>query len=262
MRRLDDFGDRYGPWALVCGASSGIGRELALEIARLGVHAFLVGRSRDRLEETAEAIRASGRQARVVVADLADPDATAAVAAATRGHVVGLLALAAGYGEGGAFLDSNAAGQRAMIEVNCTSVVAMTRHYAPAMVSRKRGGIIMMGSLLGFQGNPYTANYAATKGYVQSFGEALAVELAETGVDVLVSAPGPVATRFGERAGMRLDRAMKATEVARATLRALGHSHGVQPGMLTKFLRGSLMFLPRAARVRVMGRVIKGMLRA
>ena len=235
MRRLDDFGDRYGPWALVCGASSGIGRELALEIARLGVHAFLVGRSRDRLEETAEAIRASGRQARVVVADLA---------------------------EGGAFLDSNAAGQRAMIEVNCTSVVAMTRHYAPAMVSRKRGGIIMMGSLLGFQGNPYTANYAATKAYVQSFGEALAVELAETGVDVLVSAPGPVATRFGERAGMRLDRAMKATEVARATLRALGHSHGVQPGMLTKFLRGSLMFLPRAARVRVMGRVIKGMLRA
>jgi short-subunit dehydrogenase len=106
---------------------------------------------------------------------------------------------------------------------------------------------------------PYAAHYAATKAYVQSLGEGLAVELASSGVDVLVSSPGPTATGFGERARMRLDRAMHPRDVARVSLDALGRSGTLLPGGLTKFLHGALATLPRAAKVRMMGRIMRGM---
>ena len=254
-----EFQRRYGPWAVVTGASSGIGRELALQCASRGLDVIVVARDRDRLDEAAAAIRAQGRQARVVVADLGQPEAIAAVADAARDAQVGLLALAAGFGQAGPFLDSDDELQREMVEVNCTSLMAMTHYFAPAMARQGRGAVLMVASMLGFHGTPYAAHYAATKAYVQSFGEALAVELADQGVDVLVTSPGPTATRFGERAGMRLDHAMPADAVARATLNALGRRTNLLPGALTKLLRGALWPLPRSARVRMIGRVMKGM---
>lgn len=253
------FSSRYGPWAVVTGASSGIGRQLAILVAARGLDLLLVGRDRVRLEETATAVRGHGREARIVVADLAQPDALAALAQATKNASVGLLILAAGFGRGGPFLDSDDEVQRSMVEVNCTSVMALTHYFAPGMVQRGRGGVLLIASLLGFHGIPYAAHYAATKAYVQSFGEALGVELSGTGVDVLVSSPGPTATRFGETAGMRLGKAMQAQDVARDTLEALGRSRTVLPGALTKLLLGAMLALPRSARVRMMGRVMKGM---
>lgn len=255
----NDFQRRYGPWAVVTGASSGIGRELARQCADRGLDVIVVGRDRARLNDTEAVIRTMGRQARVVVADLGQPEAIAAVADAARDTQVGLLVLAAGFGQAGPFLESDDELQREMVEVNCTSLMAMTHHFAPAMARQGRGAVLMVASMLGFHGTPYAAHYAATKAYVQCFGEALAVELADHGVDVLVSAPGPTATRFGERAGMRLDHAMPPDFVARATLNALGRRTTLLPGALTKFLRGALWPLPRGARVRMIGRVMKGM---
>jgi len=117
----------------------------------------------------------------------------------------------------------------------------------------------LLASLVGFQGTPFSAHYAATKAYVQSLAEALHVELALSGVDVLASAPGPVQSGFAARAGMHFGVAVKPAEVAQATLDALGCKTTVVPGLLSKILTYSLSALPRSSRVRMMGWVMRGM---
>jgi uncharacterized protein len=106
---------------------------------------------------------------------------------------------------------------------------------------------------------PWSANYAATKAYVQTLAEALHLELAPAGVDVLVSAPGPVATGFARRANLMMGKALRSSDVARATLEALGRGTTVRPGWLSKLLGYSLAMLPRSGRVRVMSLVMGGM---
>ena len=118
---------------------------------------------------------------------------------------------------------------------------------------------MLFGSIVGFQGTPYAAHYAATKAYVQTLGEALHVELAPRGVDVVVSAPGPVHTGFAERADQRMGAALRPEDVVPPTLDALGRRMTVYPGLLTKVLTGSLAPLPRWARARIMERVMGGM---
>jgi len=118
-----------------------------------------------------------------------------------------------------------------------------------------------MSSLVAFQGVPRAANYAATKAYVQSFAEALRLELKPLGVDVIASAPGPIRSGFATRASMRMGLAQTPRDVADATLAALGRRGIVRPGWLSKFLEASLMFLPRWGRVRTMGFVMAGMTR-
>lgn len=117
---------------------------------------------------------------------------------------------------------------------------------------------MLFGSIVGFQGTPFAAHYAATKAYVQALAEGLAVELAPRGVDVVASAPGPTHTGFAARAGMRMGKALTPA-VAGPTLAALGRRTTVLPGRLTKLLTYSLAPLPRRARVAIMGRVMRGM---
>jgi short-subunit dehydrogenase len=119
-----------------------------------------------------------------------------------------------------------------------------------------------MSSVLAFQGTPMSANYAATKAYVQSLAEGLGQELKSSGVDVLASAPGPVATGFATRAGIQMALAAAPDRVARATLAALGRQTTVRPGGLSKLLGWSLATAPRALRVMIMGRIMRGMVRA
>jgi short-subunit dehydrogenase len=111
----------------------------------------------------------------------------------------------------------------------------------------------------GFQGMPNAAHYAATKAYVQALAEALYVELSPLGVDVLASAPGPTNSGFAARAGMRMGMALNPSDVAQSTLDALGRKSTVLPGFLSKLLTYALVPLPRWGRVRIMGRVMRGM---
>lgn len=145
-----------------------------------------------------------------------------------------------------------------MLQVNVTSLMALTHHFAKKMSQRGHGGIVLIASMLGFHGAPYSANYAATKAYVLSLGEALAVELKTSGVDVLVSSPGPTSTGFAKRASMNLGNTMTAESVAANTLAALGRKSAVLPGGLTKVLRGSLSSLPRYFQIRMIGKIMKG----
>lgn len=259
-RRQERFRTRYGPWAVVTGASSGIGREMALRLAEAGLNLVLVARSRGTLEHMAADLASRhGIEARVIGTDLALETGVEAVEAGTRELDVGLLVAAAGFGTSGPFVDSSLEDELEMLDVNCRAVLRMSLLFGQRFAMRGRGGMVLMGSLLGFQGTPKAAHYAATKAYVQTLAEALNVELAPLGVDVLASAPGPTRSGFAARAGMRMGLALEPADVAQPTLDALGHRSMVRPGTLSKVLAYSLVPLPRWARVRIMGSVMGGM---
>lgn len=252
--------DRYGPWAVVTGASEGIGRAFADHLAQRGLNLVLVARRGAILEDMAGRYGGEhGIDVRVLAADLsqsAGPDALADVTAALE---VGLVVAAAGYGRSGPLIDSDIDDELRMIDVNCRSVLSTAAHFGRRFAGQRRGGIILLSSLFAFQGVPRAANYAATKAYVQSLAEGLRIELAPFGVDVVASAPGPVQSGFARRADMRMGLAAPTAEVARATLAALGRRSIVRPGWLAKALEASLVGLPRRARTRILGHVVRGM---
>lgn len=259
-QRQRQMRSQYGDWAIVTGASSGIGRAMALHLAEAGLHLVLVARSQAVLEAMAEDYRArNGIQVRVLALDLSEAATVATVVAQTQDLAVGLLVAAAGFGTSGAWLKSQLPQELDMLQVNCRSLLELTWHFSQRFAQQRRGGIVLLSSIVAFQGVPYSAHYAATKAYVQAFAEALAVELLPLGVDVLAAAPGPTATGFADRAGLSLGQALSATAVAQTILMALGHRSTVLPGWLSKLLAYSLWPLPRWAKVRVMGRVMQGM---
>jgi short-subunit dehydrogenase len=260
IQRQEQFQKRYGPWAVVTGASSGIGRAIAAELAAAGLHLVLVARRQAELAAIAEDL--SGRfgvKARVIAADLSSAAGIAQAQTGAADLDAGLLVAAAGFGTAGNFLDARLDDELAMLEVNCRAAMALSLHFGRRFAERGRGGLILFGSLVGYQGTPRAAHYAATKAYVQTLAEALHVELSAKGVDVLSSAPGPVNSGFASRARMKMGTAERPETVARATLAALGKKMTVTPGALSKLLTWSLMTAPRGLRVRIMGQIMGGM---
>jgi uncharacterized protein len=255
--------ERYGPAAVVTGASSGIGEQFARRLAAEGFDLLLIARRSEVLPQLAEELRSKhGVSVHVLAADLADPASTDTVVSKANEIDIGLLVCSAGFGTSGAFIEGNLADECAMVDVNCRALMTLTWHFAKRFAARRRGGIVLMSSLVGFQGVPRAANYAATKAYVQSLAEGLHYELKPFGVDVLASAPGPVHSGFGGRANMQMEMALRPQQVAAATLSALGRRSTVRPGWLSKALEWSLKPLPRWGRVRMMGVVMGGMTRS
>ncbi len=256
----EPYAARYGPWGLVTGASSGIGRMSAEWLAARGMHVVLVARSEDQLQTLATNLRARfSVEAEVIAADLRNSADIQRVLDETTVRDVGLFVAAAGVGTSGHFLDAPIAAEQDMLAVNCSAVLTMTHAIGQRLRERKRGGIVLFGSVLGFSGVPGTAHYAATKGWVQSFGEGLHHELKADGVDVLVAAPGPTHSGFAATAGMVMGNALTAEVVADRTLRALGRRATVRPGFLSKVLGYGLATAPRWARIRILGNVMRGM---
>jgi len=254
------FGEKYGPWAVVTGASDGIGRGSALCLAQAGLNLVLVARRVEVLETLGNQLRSGyGVEVVVVPADLSKCDALVSLVSCTADLDVGLLVAAAGFGTSGPFVDSELADELEMIDVNCRAVAELAHHFGARFSRRGKGGIVLLSSVVAFQGVPRAANYAATKAYVQSLAEGLRGELGPLGVDVLASAPGPVQSGFARRAHMTMGQALSPESVARATLDALGRRGTTRPGWLSKLLGWSLALLPRWARVRVMTLVMAGM---
>ena len=252
---------KYGPWAVVTGASDGIGRACATELAAGGLNLILVARRECLLASLADSLRREhGIETKVLAMDLSSREGVGVILDQTAALDVGLLVAAAGFGTSGRFIDGDPAEEAAMLTVNCSAVTLLSFHFARQFAKRGGGGVVLFGSLVGWQGVPYSAHYAATKAYVQTLAEGLHVELAASKVDVLVSAPGPVSSGFADRAGMRMGAAVRPAEVARSTLAALGRGRTtVVPGALSKLLTYTLLPLPRAGRVRMMARIMKGM---
>lgn len=251
---------RFGPTALITGASDGIGRAFAVQLAEHGFDLILVARRGDVLQEMAWHLGTRfGGDVRVLAMDLSDPTAVPELMSLTQSTEMGLVVAAAGFGSIGPFLDKNVASEINMVDLNCRSIVELSYGFGQRMEAQRRGGIVLFGSLLGFNGAPLSATYAATKGFVQSFAEGIAAEMRPSGVSVLSVAPGPVGTGFAARAGMQMGQAATPEMVARSALAALGRRTTVRPGFLAKFLGWSLAMLPRWGRVRVMGVIMKGM---
>ena len=146
-----------------------------------------------------------------------------------------------------------------MIAVNIAAVMRLSHTFAGRLAARGTGGIVLFGSIVGWQGVPGQANYAASKAYVQSLAEGLHDDLKALGVDVLAVAPGPVDSGFGARAGLTMTGATSPDIVAAATLNALGRKRTVIPGARAKFLTWALLPLPRRFRSLILGTVIAGM---
>ncbi|GAB3179048.1 SDR family NAD(P)-dependent oxidoreductase [Telluribacter humicola] len=251
---------KYGPWALVTGATSGIGLELATRLAESGLHLVIVGRSTDRLQEVTTSLATTyGVQVLPVAADVATPAGLDTIVQATQYLNLGLLVASAGYGTSGLFADSSLSQEVNMLRVNCEAVLSLTHHYSQRFRHQRRGGIILLSSLVAFQGVPYAAHYAATKAYVQGLAEALAVELKHFGIDVLAAAPGPVRSGFEARANLQITMALTPAQVGVPILKALGRQSTVLPGRLTKLLVYALRTVPRWAKVRIMEKVMGGM---
>lgn len=254
------FQSKYGPWALVTGASSGIGRAFAERLAELRLKLVLAARREPLLGQIAQHLmNRYGTETKVIACDFCTPEAVETIQAGTHDLDIGLFIGAAGFGTSGPFLDNEISDEVEMIKVNCATIAQLSHVFGRRLVARGGGGMVLMSSLVAFQGVPRAANYAATKAYVQSLAEALHVELKSKGVDVLASAPGPVASGFANRAGMTMGQAQTPEEVARGTLAAIGRRATVRPGLLAKFLEASLAPMPRRVRVKIMARVMAGM---
>jgi uncharacterized protein len=253
-----DLKSRFGPTALITGASDGIGRAFAENLAAQGFDLVLVARREAVLLALAQDLAAKhGVNVQVIAVDLSDPHAAAKLLSATESLPIGLLVAAAGFGSIGSFLSQDAAVEVNMVDVNCRSLVALTHGIATRMAGARKGGIVLFSSVVGFSGVPFSSTYAATKGFVQGFAEGLAVEMRPLGVSVLSVAPGPVGTGFAARAGMQMGKAETPETVARLALAALPGGGTVRPGFQAKFLGWSLAMLPRWGRVRVLGQIMK-----
>jgi short-subunit dehydrogenase len=195
----------------------------------------------------------------VIAADLATPAGVEMVLADTAGLDIGLLVAAAGFGTSGEVLEVDSGDELTMIDVNCRAVVEMTLAMGRRFKERGAGGIVLLSSVLAFQGVARASTYAATKAFIQSFAEGIASELAPFGIDVIAAAPGPVRSGFAARARMTLGAADTPDAIAVGTLEALGRRRSVRPGRVSKLLGYALSGLPRWARVRVMSAIMGGM---
>jgi uncharacterized protein len=193
---------RFGPWALITGASSGIGREFARQIAASGINVVLVARREALLREAgAEFSKLYGVEHRAVVADLAEEEFLSRLALATDDLDIGLVISNAGTANAGEFLRLDRDELVRLLKLNSLAHMEITHYFGRRLLQRRRGGILLCGAMGAIQGVPYMANESGAKSYVQSFGEALHVELSPFGVNVSVLIIGPTQTAIIEKIG-------------------------------------------------------------
>lgn len=257
----DDFRKRYGPWAVVTGASSGLGEAFAHELARRGLRSLLVARRAGELARVAADIqRQHGLACDSLALDLADPSFIDPLSAALGEREVGLVIGNAAFNPAGAFLDLSRDELLRMADINARANLLLAQAFLPRLAQRGRGGLLMVGSTEGYTGVPYSACYSATKAFVLTLGEALWGEFHEQGVDVLVLAPGATDTPLlasRDLGGLKVN-PMSSQEVARIGLDHLGHGPVVIPGTANRWMSGLMRLLPRRWVVRLSGKVMRG----
>jgi short-subunit dehydrogenase len=253
---------RFGPWALVTGASSGIGLAFARHLAANGINLALAARRLSTLDEIGRDLSTRhGIAHRTVAVDLTRPDHLATVTAATADLDIGLVVSNAGDMLLGEFLDNTHEDLLAELRINTEAHLSLTHHFGRSMVRRGQGGIVLVSSLAGVQGVPYIASYSAAKAYLLTLGEALHHELSPHGVAVTVLTPGatatPMMTRFGADRTAMGRMMMPAEACAAEGLTALG---GRRPTRISgRMNRLTVALTPRWARIRMFGAMNRSM---
>lgn len=258
--RPNHFKSTYGPYALVTGASEGIGCAFATQLAKRGLNVLLVARRAEALNQLSRELESKfGVLCPVMVADLSIESDVEHVLQQSQKLDIGLAICNAGYGTAGSFLENDLEIEMNMLRVNCTAVTRMAHVLGHRFRTRGKGGMVLMSSIVATQGVPRSANYAASKAYIHSLGEALQEEWRDNGVDLLIVAPGPVATGFAKRSKMQMGQTATPDVVAIESLEALGKKHIVHPGWLAKLMMFGLSTAPRFIRVKIMGSIMSGM---
>ncbi|MCF6524802.1 SDR family oxidoreductase [Streptomyces sp. JJ36] len=250
----------YGPWALVTGASSGIGRAFAEHLAAQGLHVVLVARRGDLLHELGRRLSAEhGVSHRVVVTDLSLPAGASAVVEAVADLDVGLLVSNAGSARPGAFLDTDPVDLQRAFTLHASTPMVLTRALGPRMVARGRGGIVLTSASGGRHGMPWMAHIGAAKAYVLHLGEALHEELAPAGVHVTVLVPANVDTPIVDAIGLdRKDLPGPLQPPALAVRRALRALRAGRPVIIPgPVISALLKAIPRRMSVRLNGRLME-----
>jgi uncharacterized protein len=251
-------------WALVTGASAGIGKALAEELAAGGAHLVLTARRRERLDALAKTLGAKHKiKTEAVAADLAEANGPEKIFAFTKekGITVDLLVNNAGFGHYGEFPEAPLQRLLEMVQVNCSAVVHLTRLYLPEMVEHKQGDVLIVASTAAFQAVPYISTYAATKAFDLLFAEGLAEEMKPHGIRVCALCPGSTESEFHVVAGQeKFQRKSETAEkVARTGLQALAGGKSYVISGLGNYLGAhSQRLVPR----RVVARVAASMFKA
>jgi uncharacterized protein len=256
-----DFRERYGPWALIAGASVGLGEAFARQLARYGMNLLLIARRQDVLDRLAARLRAErGIEVRVLATDLARLDLAAKVSEFAAGLEVGLLVYNAAHSVIGPFLDHPIEDHLRVLDVNCRGPLVLSHLLGLAMARRGRGGIVLMTSAAGSQGGPWLSSYAASKAFSLVLAEALWDEFGSRGVQVIACRAGATRTPGYESSRPRPSRVplLEPDYVVNETLAALGSGPSIVPGVfyrLSAFVMGRL--LPRRMAIRIMGRATR-----
>ena len=257
------FLKKYGTWAIVTGATDGLGKQFAMQLAAIGFNLVVVARRKNLLDDLSKKLNTSYKVDCISIdLDLSTNNAVTALYEKTSQLDIGLIVAAAGFGTSTNLIDADIKVEKQLIDLNCRSLMEISHIFGKKFSTQKKGGMILISSLLGFHGAFGTANYAASKAYVQALGEALYFELRKYNVDVLTVAPGPINTGFAKAAGMEFSMALKPESVAKQSLATLGKKITLLPGFLSKFLYLSLsMLVFRNLKVIVMGMVMKTMIK-
>ena len=259
---MSSWKERYGQWALVTGASAGIGEEFCRQLAAKGMNIISVARREELLKELGEELTAEfGVQTREVAADLIRDDSADWLEEAVSDLEVGLLVNNAGFGHLGKFHKNSAERDEEMIRLNCLAPVALTHKFLSKMVERERGGIIFLSSTSAYQATPYFSVYGATKVFNLHLGEGIWAEYRNKGIDVMALSPGYTNTEFQKSAELSENRRgiLWATpdKVVATALKNFGKKPSVIHGALNWFLAFSGRLAPRKMNTIVAGNMAR-----
>jgi len=251
------FADKYGPWALVTGASKGIGAEFTRQLAARGLNIVLVASHEDALRAQSQAVERRYKVAtRVVTLDLSRADIIEQLAPATADIAIGLLVSNAAVSTVGPFLDHSLPYLTRQLDVNSRAGVMLIHHFGGLMAGRGRGGIVLLSSGSAQHGTPFSANYAATKAFNLILAESLWYELRPRGVDVLGLLAGATRTEGWLSNHPKPDRLVPVMDVeptVAAALRALGRRPSVAPGFVNRLGYIALSSVTRARAIKTLG---------
>ncbi len=258
---MKNFNKKYGPWALITGASTGIGKAISEQVAQQGLNIVAVARNQDNLNALQQDLQTQyGIEVKTISADLSDPKANHAINEKTQDLDIGLLIPNAGIENNGAFIKNDLDAEYKMLALNTTSPMILSHVFAQRFQKRGGGGILLTSSLFAYQGVPFVSNYSASKAYILSLGEALNVELKPLGIDVTVLSPGLTDTGMTQNMAVDFNK-MPITKhvpqvVARGGLTALGKKATVVPGFINKFYAWENRLIPRSWPVNLFGLLI------
>lgn len=254
---MNTLKEKYGSYALITGASSGIGEEFAIRLAREGMNLILVARRKERLENLKSELESKNKIEVVVVPlDLAQDNFLDVIKEFIGNKEIGLLINNAGFGFRGEFFEADPDHYSKMIKLNCTAPTLLTHYILPQMIQRKKGAMIFLGSLVAFQPTPMTATYAATKVFNAFLSDALWYELRKYNIDVLSLNPGGTKTEFQSVANSSTGPFQRTSEqVVDTAMKALGKKPSVVDGVYNKILAVASRFISRKLTIICTGKI-------